>query len=97
MGFGRVVTFAGHRVQEINTTKGASNERIDRMASTGNPQHRVPANVGEDVTLAQLDQGKLGVVAVGEEVYGMSAPIRPRRGKASCLHVRTLEAVEAGA
>jgi hypothetical protein len=63
-----VPTFAGNRVEEVNATKGTRDDRVDVLASALDPQLRSAANVREDVSLAQLDQSKLGVVAVGKEV-----------------------------
>jgi hypothetical protein len=55
-------------VQEINTAKGAGDDRIDGPAGASDVQLGVVANMGENVSLAHLDQSKLSVVAVGKVI-----------------------------
>ena len=55
-------------MQEIDTTEGSSDARVNLMAGTRNLHESVAANMREDVTLAQLDESQLSIVAVCEEV-----------------------------
>lgn len=55
-------------MQEIDTSKSSSNDGIDGTTSTLDLNLGVTSNVGEDIAFAQLNQGKLAVVAVGKEV-----------------------------
>ena len=55
-------------MQEINTAKSAGDDRVDAPAGTGDVQLGVATDMGEDVPLAQLDESKLSVVAVGKVV-----------------------------
>lgn len=64
----RKPTFASNRVQEIDTSKSSSDNGIDGTTSTLDLNLGVTSNVGEDIAFAQLNQGKLAVVAVGKEV-----------------------------
>lgn len=55
-------------MQEVNTTEGASDDRIDGTTGTLNLDLCVTTNVGEDITLAELNEGQLTVVTVGKEI-----------------------------
>ncbi|KAG7147775.1 hypothetical protein HYQ46_003363 [Verticillium longisporum] len=67
-------TFARDRVKKVDTTEGAGDERKDFIASTLKSDTGIATNVGEDVALALLNQGKLDVVAVGEKVFEAVKP-----------------------
>ncbi len=58
-------------MQKVDTTKSASHNRIHRFLRALELDFSVGTTVGEDVTLAHFDEGKLSVVAVGKKVYGV--------------------------
>jgi hypothetical protein len=66
---GLVVELAHDGVQEIDTTESSSDDGEDRVASTLNLHLSVTSDMREDVSLAQLDQSQLSVVAVCREVF----------------------------
>lgn len=55
-------------MQEINTTKGTSNDGVDTVTSTLKVDLGVTTTVREDITFAQLNKCKFGVVAVSKEI-----------------------------
>lgn len=61
-------TFTSNGVQEIDTTKGAGDNRVNLAASTLNLNLGVLSNMGKDVSLSHLDQSEFSVVAVREVV-----------------------------
>jgi hypothetical protein len=69
-------------VQEINTTEGASDNRIDRATSTLDLDLGIPTNVRENITLAELNESQLAVVAVGKEIL---KTVQPSSHKAKSL------------
>jgi hypothetical protein len=62
-------TFSSDGVEKVDTPKSAGDDRIDRVASTRNPDFGVPADMREYVPLPQFNQSQLGVVAVSKEVF----------------------------
>ncbi len=58
------LAFTSDRVQEINATKGACDNRIYGAPRTVEAHMRVPADVREDVSLTHLDECQFRVVAV---------------------------------
>ena len=67
---GEAPTFTSDRVQEVNATKGSCDAGIHLIASSGKPHLRSATDLGEYVALSELDQGKLKVIAVRQEVCG---------------------------
>lgn len=63
------LTFSSDRVQEVDTAKCSSNAWVDLMSGSRNLHSGAPTNMREDITLAQLDEGKFNVVTVSQEIY----------------------------
>ena len=55
-------------MQEIDAAKGASHDGVDRVLCAFELDLGVSSTVGEYVTLAQFDEGKFCVVAMGKEI-----------------------------
>ena len=55
-------------MQEVDAAEGAGDEGPDFVAGAADADTGVATDVGEDVALAKLDEGKLDVVGVGREV-----------------------------
>ena len=69
-------TFTSDRVQEVNATKGSCDARVHLIASSTKPHLRSATNVREYVALSELDQSKLKIVAVRQEVCGGARGLR---------------------
>lgn len=61
--------FAGDRVQKVHAAKGASDDGVDFVAGALEAHACVATNVGKDIALAHLDEGKFAVVAVSQEIW----------------------------
>lgn len=59
------LTFTGHGMKEINATKRSSDDGVNGATSPLDFKLCITTNVGENIALAQLNQGQLAVVAVG--------------------------------
>lgn len=57
-----------HGVQEVNATKGTRHTGVHLVASAGELHPGSASDMREDVALAHLDEGKLAVVAVRQEI-----------------------------
>jgi hypothetical protein len=69
LGLSRLVReFATNRVEEINASKGTGDERPDGGTGTLNADLGVAAHMGEDITLAHLDEGQFDVVGVSRVI-----------------------------
>lgn len=64
-------TFSCNGVQEINTTKSSSNDRIDFVTSSVEADSSSLTNMREDISLSHFNESKLTVVAVSKEVYSI--------------------------
>ena len=62
------LAFASHRVQEIDTAKGAGDNGIDLAACPLKTNLNAPAHVREDIALSHLNEGKFGVVAMSKVI-----------------------------
>lgn len=60
---------ARYRVQEVNTAKSASHTGIDFVASPAETHASAATDMWENIALAHLNQSKLAVVAVRQEIY----------------------------
>lgn len=65
---GLVIQFAHDGMEEVDTTKGTSHNRIDLVASALNTDLGVATDMREDIALAQLDKSEFGVVGMGRVV-----------------------------
>lgn len=55
-------------MEEIHAAKGSRDKWVDLSSSTGNLQCGAATDVGEDITLAQLDESQLRVVTMRKEI-----------------------------
>ena len=57
-------------MKEVYTTKGTRDQRKDSPPSALELETSATAHVGKDITLAHLNEGEFGIVAVGGEIWG---------------------------
>lgn len=69
---------ASNRVQEVDASESSSDNGVDLVTGTLKPDLGAASDVGEDITLAHLDESQLGVVAVSEEVYAGGLANEPK-------------------
>lgn len=62
------LTLAGDGVKKVDATESTSHDGVDAVSSALETNTSIASAVGEDVTLTHLNQGKLNVVAVREEI-----------------------------
>jgi hypothetical protein len=64
-----VGNLTAHGVQEVDTTKGTSNDGVNLLARLLDVEASVTTNVGEDVALSHLNQSQLSIVRVCRVVF----------------------------
>lgn len=55
-------------MQEVDTTESTCDDGVHRASGTLNLHLGIAADVGENISFTQLDEGQLAVVAVGKEI-----------------------------